>query len=251
MVNAIKSELMKLARPKLMLTIFTILISLELAFTLLLFYKADKTLLAELVKPNGQIYSFRSIAPFIGVLSLCIFASNTAQEYVFGTLKNLLIRQPNRFKLMIGKFLALSIFLLFSSVLTSSVGFLVSLVQAKAHHIDTSSWRIFSSVTISIFSNVYISALVYGLIGMLLAIIFRSSVAAISSGIIWTLAIETLFNFAGKAILKWMPGANLANFGDGGSKELSYLHSTIVIFIYALISAFLILFIFNKRDVVN
>ena len=242
---------MKLARPKLMVTIFAILITLEMAFTLLLFYKTDKTLIAELVKPSGQIYSFRSIAPFIGVLSLCIFASNTAQEYVFGTLKNLLIRQPNRIKLMIGKFLALSILLLFASALTSFVGSLVSFVQAKAHHIDTSHWNILSKSFISNFANVYTSSLIYGLIGMLLAIIFRSSVAAISSGIIWTLAIETLFNFAGKAVLKWMPGANLANFGDGGSKELSYLHSAILISLYALISAFLILFLFNKRDVVN
>ena len=118
MVNTIKSELMKLVRPKLMVTIFAILITLEITFTLLLFYKANPSLISDLVKPSGQIYSFRSIAPFIGVLALCIFASNTAQEYVFGTLKNLLIRQPNRVKLMIGKFLALSIFLLFATLLT-------------------------------------------------------------------------------------------------------------------------------------
>ena len=38
-------------------------------------------------------------------------------------------------------------------------------------------------------------------------------------GIIWILVIETLFGFLGKAIARWLPGANLANFGDGVAKS--------------------------------
>ena len=69
--------------------------------------------------------------------------------------------------------------------------------------------------------------------------------------LIWFLVIETLFGFLGKSVVKWLPGGNLANFIDGGSADMSYIHSASVVCGYFGIAVAILLIIFNKRDVAN
>ena len=65
------------------------------------------------------------------------------------------------------------------------------------------------------------------------------------------LVIETLFGLFGKSFSKWLPGGNLANFADGGNRDLSYLHSASVTSGYAFAAIAILLLIFNLRDVAN
>jgi len=251
MINVYKSEIRKLFRVKFIFISLLIVLGLESLFSFLLFWKAKGPLVTDLSKSSGIVFSFRSIAPFLGIITLCIFASNTAQEFSQGTLKNLLVREPNRIKLIVGKILALSSFVSLQILICSIWGVTLSYSLAPMARVSTSKWSLFSLNLYSVLLNVLISSIAYGLIGAILALIMKSSVSAISAGIIWILVIETLFGFLGKSISKWLPGSNLANFGDGGSKELSYLHSLALVGIYVGVGLTLMVTIFNKRDVAN
>ena len=251
MKNVCLSELRKLFRFKFVALSLLITLGLELLFTYLLYWKAKGFLVLDLEKSSGLSYSFRSIAPFIGIISLCIYASNTAQEYLYGTLKNLLIRMPNRTQLILGKVLALSIFVSLLITLAAIWGATLSYIFSPLAKVSTGKWFLFSTSFITTWANVVLSSIAYGLIGSVIALILRSSVGAISAGIIWILVVETLFGFLGKAIARWLPGANLANFGDGGSKELSYTHSLLVVLIYVGIGLIIMVTLFSKRDVAN
>ncbi len=52
---------------------------------------------------DGFTIGFNSSNGLLGLVALSVFAAQTAQEYTYGTLRNLLVRQPRRIRLLIGK----------------------------------------------------------------------------------------------------------------------------------------------------
>ena len=59
---------------------------------------------------SGVVFGFQQVATLLGIIALCVFAAQTAQEYTYGTLRNLLVRQPSRMKVLTGKFLSMAVF---------------------------------------------------------------------------------------------------------------------------------------------
>ena len=103
MINVWRSEIRKLLRPRFIFSNVLVVVILQCAFTVTMYLKANANLANDLSKSTGLFFGTRSIAAFLGVIGFCIFAANFAQEYGYGTLKNLLVRQPSRTKLMVGK----------------------------------------------------------------------------------------------------------------------------------------------------
>lgn len=252
MIRVWKSELRKLVRPRFLLSTILVTAGLQAAITSTLFLRAQGSMITDLGKASGLFYSTKMITPFLGMIALCIFAANTAQEYIFGTLKNLLVRQPNRVKLMLGKVIALLTFMAVLVLISTFVGIALSYLFSSKHHIQTSTWNIFDmKFFLNPLFNVLLSIFAYGLLGVCLAVILRSSIMAISAGLVWLLVIESLIGLFGKGISKWMPGGNFASLGDGGSLELSFAHSAMVAGIYSAGGIVLVLIIFSRRDVAN
>lgn len=251
MIRVWRSEIRKLSRPRFILSNFLVALGLQAIFTVTLFLKAEGSIISDLNKASGLFFSTKSIASFLGIISFCIFAASFAQEYSFGTLKNLLVRQPNRTKLILGKVFGVATFIFFLVLLVALLGGGLAYALASKANVTTENWSFLNSDFLLPLLNVELAAVAYGLLGATLAIILRSSITAISAGLIWLLVVETLFGFFGKSLSKWLPGGNLANFADGGSSELSYLHSATTVSIYSLISVMVLLIIFNLRDVAN
>jgi ABC-type transport system involved in multi-copper enzyme maturation permease subunit len=238
-------------RPRFLISNFLVALSLQAIFTVTLFLKAEGSTVSDLSKSTGLFFSTKAIASFLGIISYCIFAANFAQEYGYGTLKNLLVRQPNRSKLIIGKILAVATFMAVLVLLVALLGGGLAYALSSHAHVETTSWNFFNSEFLAPLLNVEVAAIAYGVIGACLAVILRSSITAISAGLVWLLVIETLFGFFGKSLTKWLPGGNLANFADGGSAEMSYLHSATIVGGYTVVSLALLTIIFNLRDVAN
>ena len=251
MINVWRSEIRKLLRPRFIFSNVLVVIILQSAFTVTMYLKANASLAQDLSKSTGLFFGTRSIAAFLGVIGFCIFAANFAQEYGYGTLKNLLVRQPNRTKLMVGKIFALATFMAFLVLVATVIGIALSYGLAPHAHVNTNNWNLFGSTFLSSFGNVVAGTISYGVLGACLAVTLRSSITSISAGLIWFLVIETLFGFLGKSVMKWLPGGNLANFIDGGSADMSYMHSASVVCGYFGIAVAILLIIFNKRDVAN
>ena len=133
MLRVINAEWLKLRRPSLLLGTLGATSGISALVTILTYLTLDgqssgsqsgpsqtvsKTVLAS---ASGSYYSFTSIAGLIGVISLCVFAAQTSQEYTYGTLRNLLVREPSRLTLLIGKFVAMTLFAL-AIVSVSEIG---------------------------------------------------------------------------------------------------------------------------------
>ena len=70
---------------------------------------------------DGFTIGFNSSNGLLGLVALSVFAAQTAQEYTYGTLRNLLVRQPRRIRLLIGKYFSMATFALVSVLILSLI----------------------------------------------------------------------------------------------------------------------------------
>jgi ABC-type transport system involved in multi-copper enzyme maturation permease subunit len=208
---------------------------------------------AELSQATGLVYGFRLVGVFLGIVSLCIFASQTAQEYSLGTLRNLLVRQPSRMKILAGKFISMKIFalvmVLFAGVLSIGISFALS-GRAK---VDTTAWRTSAAMHLLFENtlNIFIATLCFGAFGMILGLLFRSPISAIAVGVLWNLILENILSALITSTGKWLPGINFSNLGEGGNPDLSYKHSMAISLAYLIIGGAIAALLFKRRDVAN
>jgi len=91
MIRVVIAELRKLRRPTLLLGTIATVGGLSALFTSIIFLMIDsengnsergeRVSPEELSQAMGLVYGFRLVGVFLGIVALCIFASQTAQEY--------------------------------------------------------------------------------------------------------------------------------------------------------------------------
>jgi ABC-type transport system involved in multi-copper enzyme maturation permease subunit len=202
---------------------------------------------------GGSVYGFASVGGLLGVIALCVFAAQTAQEYTYGTLRNLLVRQPGRVRLLVGKLAAMKIFALLMVAIAAVVSVGLSVVLSGRAKVTTDLW--FTSAGFHAIGqtllNVTISVIYFGIIGMVLGLLLRSPISAISIGVLWILIIENLIGAVKPVTLDWMPGNQLSVIAQGGSPEVSYSHALTLGSFYVFIGAIIATILFSRRDVAN
>jgi hypothetical protein len=202
---------------------------------------------------NGSVTGFASIGGLLGIIALCVFAAQSAQEYTYGTLRNLLVRQPRRLVLLAGKYGAMKAFALLLTVVNAVVSIAISVYLSDRANVSTDLW--FTSEGWSAIAhtlvNVYISIVFFAIIGISLGILLRSPISAISIALVWILILENLIGAVKPVTLDWMPGNQLSVIAQGGTPDLSYSHAMILGSSYVLLALVLSSFLFKKRDVAN
>ena len=203
-----------------------------------------------LALPQGITVGFSSSGGLLGLVALCVFAAQTAQEYSFGTLRNLLVRQPNRIKLLVGKYFSMVTFIAIAIAVSLLATVLVAFSLAGNAGVSTQAWQSSAAYkeALSSYRNVFIAAIGYGTIGMALGIILRSPISAISIGVGWLLVVENIVAAAWKAAINWLPGQLLSEISNGGE---NYGAALIKISVFLTLLALSFGYLFNRRDVAN
>ena len=251
MFNVVAAELMKIRRPSISLAIATIIGTLSIGFTSFIFLKKNEATWADLAKFDGMTSSYNAVAAFMGFVALTVFASQTSQEYTFGTLRNLLVRQPSRTKLFVGKFLAMSSFAVFFVAFTFIVSVGTSIALAKYQHFNVHSWTSHAGLKEAgkLLLNSFIALIGYGSFGMSLGMILKSPMSAISASLLWFLVIEGIIGSVVKGANQWMPGTAMAVVSSGGMKDFPYDRALIVSAVYVAVFMGISGYLFHSRDV--
>ena len=202
---------------------------------------------------SGATQSFSSIGGLLGIIALCVFAAQTAQEYSLGTLRNLLVRQPGRIRILIGKLASMKTFAMFMTLVSAIISIGVSYALAGGKNVSTELWfnsdgRLEIAKTLL---NVFLSILGFGIIGMVLGIILRSPISSISLGVLWLLIVENIVGALKSSTLNWLPGNQLSTIATGGSENVSYSHALSLSAIYVGVALVIATVLFTKRDVSN
>ena len=263
MFNVVRAELRKLRRP----TLFFGTIGAALFFTGLItsfiYLMIDspqgngdrgRTIGREVLGlASGSVNGFSSVGGFLGIIALCVFAAQTAQEYTYGTLRNLLIRQPSRMKILVGKLISMALFALVMITVAAVVSIAISYILAAGAKVSTEFWftpKGFDAI-FTTYVNVAISVVAFGIVGMVLGLLLRSPISAISLGVLWLLIIEFLLIAVKNSLQSWLPGAQLSAIASGGLLDLTYRHALTVGGLYVAVGAVIASVLFVRRDVAN
>ncbi|MDP9210131.1 MAG: ABC transporter permease [Actinomycetota bacterium] len=207
--------------------------------------------LDQLATADGLAAILASAATFIGVVALAVFAISVAGEYSQGTLRNLLVRQPRRVRLLAGKVLALASFTTIAVVVAGIAAVAVALVVAPTQDISTSAWFTSAGWTALAggLGNLLLATLGWGLLGMLLALVLRTPAAAVGVGLAYALPGELLVTAAWADGARWLPGQLLDALAQGGTATAGYGWAGLLLAIYAIVAAVASTTMFARRDV--
>lgn len=263
MINVVRAELTKLRRPSLSLSTIAAVTFVTGLVTSLLFLLVDSPegngergvqIGREVLElPTGLSIGFSNSAGLLGIVALCIFAAQTAQEYTYGTLRNLLLRQPARMKILFGKLISMQLFAIAMVTLAAILTITLSYIFASVKDVATEAWSSpdAQSAVLRTFVNVLIATIGYGIFGMILGLLFRSPISAISIGVIWNLIIEGLLSAFVNDIDRYFPGQLLAMVAQGGSERISYQYALFTSFTFLAVGSLIVAILFKRRDVAN
>jgi ABC-2 type transport system permease protein len=208
---------------------------------------------AALQTSRGLAVGFGAAAGLLGVVALSIFAAQTALEYTNGTLRNLLVREPRRLRLLAGKFVAMVLFAALIALVSAVFSVVVSLIAAPNYGVSTEAWLTGSgwSQIWHTYINVVISMIGYGTLGMSLGLLFRSPISSIAIGLAWLLPLEGILGGLVDGAIRWLPGALLSTIATGGIAQVSYQRALTLAAIYVAFAALIAAISFQKRDVAS
>jgi ABC-type transport system involved in multi-copper enzyme maturation permease subunit len=263
MIRVFKSEWRKLRRPTLFLGTMLASAGLTGLVTSLLFLLIDSPqgnsdrgnmISREILQlPSGLTIGFSNAAGLLGIVALCVFAAQTAQEYTYGTLRNLLVRQPRRLQLLIGKYVSMASFAIVMVILAAVVSMSLAFGLSGKAKVETDAWVTSDALQelAKTFGNVLLSVIAFGTVGMILGLLLRSPISAISLGVIWLLIVENILIAVKANLGKWMPGNLMSTIAVGGTDDVTYSHSITMVAIYLAVSTAIAITLFKRRDVSN
>jgi ABC-type transport system involved in multi-copper enzyme maturation permease subunit len=263
MFRVVLAELRKLRRPTLVIGTLGAALFFSALITSFLFLLIDdpggngdrgRRIGREvLTLASGSVTGFASVGGLLGLIALCVFAAQTAQEYTYGTLRNLLVRQSGRLRILGGKLIANTIFAIFMVLFSAAASISISVGLAPRAKVPTDLWFTSDgwSAIIHTTINVAISVISSGIFGMALGLLLRSPISSISVGVLWFLIIENLLGAVKESTLQWLPGSQLNTIAAGGTETISYTHAMQVGGAYVIGILLIAAVLFSRRDVAN
>ena len=207
--------------------------------------------LASLAESSGLLTGLSRAVMLIGIVALCVAASQMAGEYTQGTLRNLLIRRPQRLQLLSGTWAALVTFMAGAFAVAAVVSGATALVAAQAKGVDTSAWFTGSGLSSSL-QSVGEGALAvagYTTLGAALGSIMRAPVVAVAVAIGWLLPIEGILGSVISGADRWLPGSLLTTIASGGTTTVALGAALVTVAAYLAGAMGVAGALFQRRDV--
>lgn len=223
--------------------------------------------------PLALPFAMSILSSFGCVLAVILIASAMGNEYNWRTIRTAVVSSESRFKLLIAKLISSTIFILIGMIIGLAAGFIMSLITTAigGYKFDFSfatggyMWDQFLQ-----FWRTFFVMVPYILLGFMFAIVGRSAMPGIASGIgiFFLESIITTFMFLAGGWIAKIPNyllyanvqaiTNLADLpqefgaGMGGGINIqlpSVPHAFITLAIYSVVFLTISFYLFRKRDV--
>jgi ABC-2 type transport system permease protein len=264
-MRAFRSELIRIQRPAFLFGGIGLMALFAGLVSIFIFTSAETTpaapqagqgrpayTVAEIASPGGFLTALPTVSRLAGVILLALWAIAVATDYSTGLIRILVQAHPNRTRLLGGKIAALSVFTLVATTVTTLVVVLFARPLARLEGIPTEAWKTdFASELGQGFFNFTIAGLVWGLIGLMLAVLTRSSALAIGIGLGFLLVVEGLISIVAPDASSYLPGGTLDTLAAGGNDQLSWGAALGLVVLYGVVAATVSLAVFRTRDIVS
>ncbi len=252
LLGMIQNENMKIYRRPRTWVMLAIMI-VFFGFITFMMYKFDAPVMPMQPGPLDIMMMSASFLTFVGIFSVIIAGDIVSSEFGWGTIKLLLIRPISRSKVLLGKYIAVLIFVLFFLVTLFIFSYLFGLIFFSGGD----SALTLKDVLIEYAYN--LPDLIMGFtIAFMISTIFRSSALSIGLSIFLmtvgaSLVVGLLSQYDWAKYILFL-NTNLKQYADGGRpiiEGMTMSFSITMLVIYYVMFMVLSFWIFNKRDVTN
>jgi hypothetical protein len=202
-----------------------------------------------LAEADGVLGGLILASSMVGVIALALSALSVARDFELGTIRVLLVIQPDRIRFLAGKLAALAVVIVAAVTAAAVIAGVTGLALSGSADIDTSAWS--ASATLSTYANLTIGTLVWGLFGAAIAVVARSASIAITAGVAYFLVGENLLRLVWDDAGDWLPAGLLDTFTSGGSADVAYLAAAALLAIYVVAATTTLSTVFVRRDITD
>jgi hypothetical protein len=182
---------------------------------------------------------------------LALWAIAVATDYSTGLIRIVVQAYPKRVPLLASKIAALAAFTVMAATIAYLVMIFCARPLARLEGISVDHWHAdFVSHFFKGYFDFTVAMLVWGLIGLMLAVLTRSSAMAIGIGIGFLLVVESLITIVAANAAKYLPGGTLSTLVQGGTHGFPWGAALGVVLLYGVIAAAVSLVVFRTRDIV-
>ena len=260
LARAFISQWVRLRRPVVLLGTIGISVVFAALSTVLIFSHVTHTppsagdnyhaaYIGTVQQASGLMYGLTESIPLLGLVSIVTFSFVMASEYSYGTLRNLLVRQPRRMILLGGSYLALISLMTVAVILAMVAAITAAYLIAPGVGVSTAAWNV--TAIFKVLGDVVLAVIGHGTFGAALAVLFRSPVAAIGVAVGWAVAVENILAATISGSERWLPGRLLSAIATHGTGTISFTHALAVGGVYALVAAVLAAVTFARADVTS
>ncbi len=177
---------------------------------------------AELASADGLMAGMPAASTMFGIVTLSFWAIAVATDYSTGLIRLMVAAMPTRWPLLVGKVAALALLTAVATTVATIVTVGIAPGGAQSAGIDTSAWGDAAASTIlGTWASTYLALLVWGVIGLAIAYLTRSSAIAISVGAGYVLVVESMISRLFDSTPDWLLSGTLTAVAQGGSATVS------------------------------
>jgi ABC-2 type transport system permease protein len=206
---------------------------------------------SQIASSHGLADALGNAGTLLGVIIMGVVAASVAGEFSTGTLRNLLVREPRRAKLLLGKLLGLASAIAFAVIVAAVFAVVAAVIAASSKGIPVHEWASASGIgaALGAVAELVVATLGWGVLGATLAIAFRSPVVAVVVGVVYALPLESIIGAISNSVSRWLPGKLLAALAAGGNSTASLIAASWTIAVYAIVAIGFAVTLFTRRDV--
>lgn len=264
MMRAVRSELVRLRRPGYLIGWFGLTAVFAALINVVMFQVSSQgTGPAEgpgvsfppvdtLLSADGIVAGLGAGSSMFGVVTLSFWAIAAASDYSTGLIRILAAAEPRRWLLLLGKWVALAGVTAAATLVALVINLAVAPVAASSADLEPTAWGTdLAAVALGAALDLYLALLVWGTLGLALAIVTRSAGIAIGVGVGWVLLLEGVIAAAIDDVGDWLPGATIGALATGGSSSIAYGTALALGVVYAGVALVATLVTSSRRDITD
>lgn len=258
LLNAVLSEAMRLARPMFLGSGAVLVAALTLFVTIITYVGASRNaggegfgrMSPQLEGAHGLVATIETSANLLGIVVLSLAAVAVAGDYGSGMIRLLVQAEPRRWRLIVGKLVALAGITVGAAALATIIGVAASPVLAPIFDVSTAAWSDGAIGTVaSTFLNLALGLFVWTTLGFTIAVATHSTAAAVAGGIGYIMVFENLLGLVSQTVVSWLPGSAIQALVAGGNATQDYRTALALSVSYVLLGTIVSLVIFARRDI--
>ncbi len=261
MINAFRAEWVPLLRSRFLLGTLGAVVGCAILGTMLTFFAVGHTdfdgapvTASGLSQPNGLIQGAQAVSILLGVVALSVVATVLAGDHGHGTLRNQLVAQPHRARLLAGKLLALALFVILVVAVAAVTSVALSFLLAPLKGVSTAAWTSSAGAAALAagFLNLCLGSLGYAAVGVLAAIVLRGPASAIAVALAYALPVEMLISRIYRPARGWLPVQLMQEISNGGSSYATpYTDALLRGLLYGAAMVLVAMVFFRRRDMTS